>query len=69
MQDLQPGDHIKYDCVFQKKSKKTFDAMHHALVVNVINDLQLMVIHNNGEKVEEELVTIDPSYIMHCFRL
>ena len=37
--------------------------MHHALVVNVINYLQLMVIHNNGEKVEEELVTIDSSYI------
>ncbi len=63
LRDLQPGDHIKHDCALQKNSKKTLDVMHHALVVNITNDTQLMVIHNNGEIVEEKSITIDPRYI------
>ncbi len=63
LQDLKPGDHIKYDCILQEKKKKILAAMHHALVVNVENDAQLMVIHNDGQNVEEELMTIDPNYI------
>ncbi len=38
--------------------------MHHALVVRVENDSQMMVIHNNGKEVEEILVEMDASYII-----
>ncbi len=33
--------------------------MHHALVVKVINDSDLLVIHNNGKNVAEELITME----------
>ena len=63
LQDLEPGTHIKYDCVLQEKKKTVLTVMHHALVVEVINDYQLLVIHNDGQNVAEELIMMDASDI------
>ncbi len=63
LRELKPGDHIKYDCILLDKIKKDLIAMHHALVVDVVNDVQLKVIHNTGENVEEELITMDATFI------
>ena len=37
--------------------------MHHALVVKVINDYQLLVIHNNGQNVAEDVITMEARFI------
>ena len=61
--DLKPGDHIKYDCILNKE-KKTLAAMHHALVVSVVNEVQVRIIHNNGDSIIEEVITLDPSDVL-----
>ena len=65
LNELKPGDHIKYNRTLQNSKKKILAAvLHHALVVRVENDFQMMVIHNNGKEVEEKLVEMDASYII-----
>ena len=64
LDELKPGDHVKYECLLVQKKRKFFSAMHHALVVSVENDVQLTIIHNNGIEILEELVTVEASDIL-----
>lgn len=60
LSELKPGDHIKYEFGLKQKVKKSLGAMHHALVIKVLNECQLCVIHNNGLSVVEEVKFYDP---------
>jgi len=61
LSELEVGDHIKMPCrIFDIPKKTVLPTTHHALVVKVLNDHQLRVIHNNGEKVKEEVQTLRP---------
>ncbi len=64
LHELKPGDHVKYNRTLQNSKKKTLTALHHALVVRIENNAQMMVIHNSGKEVEEKLVEMDASYII-----
>ena len=64
LSELKPGDHIKYDCVLTTDfKKKSLNAMHHALVVSVNNSYQVTVIHNDGEIVKEEEISLNPNNV------
>ena len=64
LRDLNPGDHIRMSCQVAKNQKKSYSVDHHALVIQVVNDRQLRVIHNDGVAVVEEIETYHPGQLM-----
>ena len=64
LRDLNPGDHIKMKCQLPKNKKKSYSVDHHALVIQVVNDSQLRVIHNDGVEVVEEIETYYSGQLM-----
>ena len=68
LRELNPGDHIRMSCQNEnqitKKKKKAYSVDHHALVIQVVNNSQLCVIHNDGVAVVEETETFHPGQLM-----